>query len=365
MTGPQGIPGIQGLGGVLTNYGQFYNTTITNNQTALLQAASGTLNTSELDTTLISNGITVQNGTDANFKNNGFKKSRITVSTTGIYYFDHRLQISPSWDSNLNPFIINVQTRFFVNGSPISRTFSDQTTTATANSQCHVVRTTCILSLNVNDYVEVKFITPNNYTVNYWIGQQVNGVPGLISDYTSCMQLNVFQLAYNGPTGPQGNPGLIGYTGAKGDTGPPVSVGAYTSYTTATLNRAILQTFITSNLTTGPDATCISIPNATVIYINTADSNSRYINNMYGGVNGRKVIFTLLITNSNNGDVTFTQQFAKNGTGIFIGGTNGSVAITSGGSICFVYVADARLPDGQGYNNPGAGSGLWMYQYKS
>ena len=30
--------------------------TITNNQTALLQAASGTLNTSELDTTLISNG---------------------------------------------------------------------------------------------------------------------------------------------------------------------------------------------------------------------------------------------------------------------------------------------------------------------
>jgi hypothetical protein len=125
-----------------------------------------------------------------------------------------------------------------------------------------------------------------------------------------------------------------------------------------------------TNLSTSPDSNCISIPEATVIYINSTgnsmvDSQSRFINNMYGGVNGRKVIFTLIITALNNGDVTFTQQFAKNGTGIFIGGTNGSVSITSGGSICFIYLADARLPDNQGYNNPGSGSGLWMYQYKT
>ena len=88
------------------------------------------------------------------------------------------------------------------------------------------------------------------------------------------------------------------------------------------------------------------------------DSESRFINNMFGGVNGRKVIFTLIISGINNGDVTFTQQFAKNGTGIFIGGTDGSVSIVSGGSICFVYLSDARLPDNDG-------SGLWMYQYKN
>jgi len=233
-----------------------------------------------------------------------------------------------------------------------------------------VVKTTCILSLNANDYVEVKYITPNNYTVNYWIGEKVNGIPGLISDLTSCMQLNVFQIAYNGPTGPQSTvTGPTGYTGVKGPTGPqstvtgptgpPATAPAYTTLTTATMSGTSLPLVIASNNI----PTVIDIPNATVIYINNNTGNSKFITNMNGGVNGRMVIFTLLISLSNNGDVTFTQQFAKNGTGIYIGNLNSSVSLTYGKSICFVYMSDASLPNTQAFNFPGTGTGLWMFQY--
>jgi len=66
---------------------------------------------------------------------------------------------------------------------------------------------------------------------------------------------------------------------------------------------------------------------------------------------------------SNNGDVTFTNQFAKNGTGVFVGGTNGNVSLNYGKSICFVYMASASLPNTLAFNYPGTGSGLWMMQY--
>ena len=176
------------------------------------------------------------------------------------------------------------------------------------------------------------------------------------------MQLNVFQLAYNGATGSTGSTGATGAkgaTGATGPQGPSAPTALYTILTTATMDGSMLPL----SLGTSTSPPYITIPDATVIYINNNTANSKFISNMYGGVNGRQVIFTLLITSSNNGDVTFTNQFAKNGTGIYVGAANASVAITSGRSICFVYVGDARLPDNQGFNNPGAGSGLWMLQY--
>jgi hypothetical protein len=48
-------------------------------------------------------------------------------------------------------------------------------------------------------------------------------------------------------------------------------------------------------------------------------SNSRVINNISGGVNGRQVIFVLDIDDVNEpGGVNFWNYFAKNGTGIYI-----------------------------------------------
>jgi hypothetical protein len=75
------------------------------------------------------------------------------------------------------------------------------------------------------------------------------------------------------------------------------------------------------------------------------------------------VIFTLEIILTNNGDVTFTQQYAKNGTGIFIANTSGNVSLTYGRSVCFVYMSSTSFPNTSAFNYPGNGSGLWMLQY--
>ena len=179
-TGAQGFTGAQGaagLGGIVTNYGQFY--------TNLTESTFSGLVTSIWNFARISNGITIVSGT------------QVTVSTSGVYYFEHRLQARDTSSVLDN----SITTNFYVNGSLVanSSTFSFLIDT--------VYTATCELSLAAGQYVEVKVLTSD-------IMVYVNP-----TNDTPALQLNVFQLAYNGPTGATGAQGFTGATGAQGATG--------------------------------------------------------------------------------------------------------------------------------------------------
>jgi collagen type VII alpha len=183
---------------------------------------------------------------------------------------------------------------------------------------------------------------------------------------------------FTGPTGVKGLDGTNGLNGTSvtGPTGPVASVGAYTIFSTAIWDVTSFQISITpSNPVTAPQP-IYPVPAASVVIVDNLFKNNygsvRFINNIseLGGVtpvNGRKVIFMLKIDLSNNFPVTFTSNWAKNGTGIYFppSFTDGYVTISAGESVCFIYMADLSLPLNSGYNNPGPGSGLWVYQYKS
>ena len=384
-TGPQGIPG---LGGIVSNYGQFYWETppgpIDYPPFPTPQYLGGYTTPVMLQwpSSYISSGISITNDLTR-------APSRITVSSPGTYYFECRVQgatVSGSVEDTNPTISANSQIIFKKNGTliPASQTV-ESVSGGNGVSNSPVFIASLLVNLAANEYVTIEM--GGGYSASSsraFFFQNIYNPPVSTNLIAPACLLKVFQLAYQGttgstgsagisftgPTGLQGHTGPTGLQGNTGPTGPVASVEAYTTLSTAKLGRSILPTSINTNLTTSPDSNCISIPDATVINIistgdSRIDSESRFINNMFGGVNGRKVIFTLIISGINNGDVTFTQQFAKNRTGIFIGGTDGSVSIVSGGSICFVYLSDARLPDNQGYNNPGNGSGLWMYQYKN
>ena len=351
-TGPQGPQGTPGLGGVLTNYGHFYNSKVGGAAIGTVSGATVFVVTGEWDSNAITpNGISITARTDT-------KLTRITVSSTGTYYFESYFQMQ----STNGSFYAVCQTDFKVNGITVIPASSVEMSGLKEEICC---KASAIISLTAGQYVELIY----NLSAPGSTGNPPNTLYYYSATNSPAYSVRVFQLAYNGPTGvtgPTGIQGPSGYTGptgpqstVTGPTGPASSIPAYTTLTTATLDGSTLPLAIATNNI----PTTINIPNATVIYINNNTGNSKFITNMNGGVDGRMVIFTLLISLSNNGDVTFTNQFAKNGTGVFIGGTNGTISLTYGKSICFVYMASARLPNTLAFNYPGTGTGLWMMQY--
>jgi len=143
----------------------------------------------------------------------------------------------------------------------------------------------------------------------------------------------------------------------------PSNNSMYTVLSTGTMDGSLLS----SELPTASNYRLTTIPDATSIYITNPTAQPMYINNMSGGVDGRQVIFTIPIGATNNISVTFTTMHAKNETGIWAhgGAHRGSITITSGQSICFIYMSQASLPENEGCHSPGVGTGLWMFQYKS
>jgi len=120
-----------------------------------------------------------------------------------------------------------------------------------------------------------------------------------------------------------------------------------------------------SKLPQNNNNTVINIPNATIIHINNNADKTKFITNINGGVDGRMVIFTSQLCSNNNGNIIFTDEYSKNGTGIFMGDafSEKSIKLTSGKSICFIYMANASLPNDKRFKNVGVGKGLWMLQH--
>jgi hypothetical protein len=142
-----------------------------------------------------------------------------------------------------------------------------------------------------------------------------------------------------------------------GQTNLTKNGGMYTIFTSATLDG--------STLSLNNNNTIINIPNATIIYINNNTDKTRFITNINGGVDGRMIIFSCSLTSCNNGTIIFTNEYSKNGTGIFLGEFSPEkfIKLTSGKSICFIYMAEASLPNDKRFKNAGDGKGLWMLQY--
>lgn len=106
----------------------------------------------------------------------------------------------------------------------------------------------------------------------------------------------------------------------------------------------------------------VSIPNVSLIYVNKNNSIPKFINNITGGVNGRKIIFTISPNLTKNDIITFSRINSKNGTGLYIPENLNEIILYPGESICFIYIKDSFIPEN---NNIDLSSGLWFYQYKS
>ena len=188
-TGIQGPIGPAGLGGTVVNYGQFYS------PGQVSSATSPTMIEWPLTGIIYSYGISI------------FNNSQVTVSTSGVYYFDNRIQ---GEDTS-----VTVKTNFYKNGVLISNssTFEDSGNPIPVPGSQPVYIATTLVDMSANDYVEVEMV----YT---------GGVPFIFTDIPearACL-LKVFQLTYQGATGSTGYTGVTGYTGFTGRTG-------YTGYT--------------------------------------------------------------------------------------------------------------------------------------
>ena len=147
------------------------------------------------------------------------------------------------------------------------------------------------------------------------------------------MQLNVFQLAYNGPTGPKGDTGFTGPVGVVGPAGPTTiaAVSPQTIYTVGEIDATTLPTGINSTLITLPDTTFIVIKS-------NNNSLNRFINSMSGGVQGRHIIFMYDPDSPTNEYIQFNESSTLSGTGITIAGrTTSNISISAGGIITFIF----------------------------
>ena len=204
-TGPAGTPGV---GGIVTNYAQFYNgpPNVTNSTTI----NSGVTYTTYWPFTLNSYGITSALDASGN-------KSHIVVPSKGTYYFEFLLQATilgagaATGSQSLVNFTINDLTQ---SNYSFSSSFSN---TANGYGDFHAY---ALLDLNANDFVTITF----NLTAVVGAGSIVYRTGGGSPAYS----VRVFQLAYQGQTGPTGPTGRTGPTGAAssvtGPTGPTLSI---------------------------------------------------------------------------------------------------------------------------------------------
>jgi len=345
-TGPTGQVGPQGAGGAIGYYATIYKNN-TQSITPGGSAAQVLFNSRDAF-----NGITV----DAN--------GNIIPLFSGIYLIQGMLHVfvdSPG--TNPAPF----DYWFKVNGTDVPNSNFQYTMITHALYDVEVVAVNAtVLNLNANDTLSMWVLAGGEGTITSFRLEAVAAGGGLPA--TPAARLNISQVAYNGPTGLQGN------TGLQGPTGPSASVGAYTVNSTAIWDVTSFQ----QNITTFQPQPVYSLPDASVILVHNLAVNGigsvRTINNISGPsgakpINGRQVIFTLKIELVNNFSVNFTSAWARNGTGIYFppsyANGSGYVTISAGESVCFIYMADLSLTNDFTNNNPGPGSGLWVFQYRT
>ena len=238
--GATGATGPQGAGGSIGYYGSFYDTTIQTNG-GLYVANPMTYNTTD-----ISNGVSIQNGTE------------ITIANPGIYNIQFSAQLDKT-DSGSD--YINIW--LSANGSNVPY----------SNTQLELENNNTKVVAAWNFVVETT--TPNEYFELYWSSDDLNmrifangGATGPDRPAIPSVILTVTQVMYSqsGSTGATGPTGAIGSTGA---TGPAFSSpytgnlqingqawvtadanGNTTASTTVDWNTGNMQTFTLNSATT-------------------------------------------------------------------------------------------------------------------
>lgn len=337
--GPQGPQGPTGAPGSATNTGATGPTG---------PVASGS-NIAATYYSLITQGISNSTPTLFSFEIVGLElgisknagNTQIIIQTAGVYEIWYSIQLHSIVSQDVFTYIWLVK-----NGIELADTNGRIETKSNTSDSLPIVP--YILNLNVGD--TISFASQTNASSSgdiqalYVSGATIPGpnVPSII--------VGVKKIATD-----------VGSSGLITSSIKSITSSSLTTFTTAKLDLNTLPLHCLEN----KNYKSINIPNATIIYINNNTSDTRYITNINGGVDGRMVIFTLFMDSHNNGTIIFTNQHAVNGTGIFIGEMNNcckNIKLTAGKSICFIYMANARIPNNSGFN-VGQGSGLWMLQY--
>lgn len=202
--GPQGLIGATGAGGALGYYGSFYDTT-----TQILTSAT-TSYVVGINTTAISNGISITSG------------NRVTFNFGGIYEIIYSLQYDYAGNSNS----ANVDVWIRKNGTDISdsnSTFWVPSKQGSIDGQ-NIATSPFIVSVNSGDYIQIVTSPSTTDMSIKTIGTQSSPItpetPSVIVTVKQIMYTQVGPTGSQGPTGPQGPQGNQGVTGPQGYQGP-------------------------------------------------------------------------------------------------------------------------------------------------
>ena len=189
-TGYTGPPGAPSAGGALGYYAAFYST-----QTQIISNTSSTQLT--FPNTFLQNTITL----DAN--------SNLIFAYSGTYSIEAFLQISaPN----------NAVATYWYKKNDVDIDHSSYQYNFSGVTAQYVALNSLILNINAGDKIGLW-----GYT-NSGSAASVVYVPGSVGppSYPACpsVNINISQVAYNGPTGPTGSTGWTGWTGHTGNVGP-------------------------------------------------------------------------------------------------------------------------------------------------
>jgi hypothetical protein len=201
--GPTGPAGTNGAGGATGYYGSFYSSTTY----TLTPGSTGTI---QFPNTFFNNGITTS-GTDT-----------ITFANAGTYLAEGLVQLESDMAQNhlatFNLWVIKNGT--VVPSSNYQYTFN---TDGGAAVQEQIAVNAFMIQAGAGDTLKLGYyVTFNNGTFRILATAAAGQVPA-----TPSTNLNITQVAYNGPTGMTGPTGFTGPTGAPSNvTGPTGSTGS-------------------------------------------------------------------------------------------------------------------------------------------
>jgi hypothetical protein len=206
MTGPTGPIGLQGAGGATGYYATIFND-VSQNIAFSPPDASGVQ--------VLFNKSNVFNGITFDASGN------IIPAFSGTYLVQGLLQILTRATNNS---IIAFDIWFKVNGiNHPNSNFQYSLIGANNSNNIEVVAiNACVFNLNANDKLSMWIYIPSSASISLFSLYATNSTSVLPE--TPASNLNITQVAYNGPTGPTGIRGPTGFTGPTGSassvTGP-------------------------------------------------------------------------------------------------------------------------------------------------
>jgi hypothetical protein len=198
--GPTGPAGANGAGGATGYFGSFYS----NTTYSLTNGSTGTI---QFPNTFYSNGISTS-GTDT-----------ITFANAGTYLIEGLLQLQSAMGENhaatFDFWVIKNGT--VVPNSSYQYTFETKGRGGGTTTQEQVAVNAFVQTVNAGDTLQLGYyVTFDNGTFRLLATTATAQVPA-----TPSTNLNITQVAYNGPTGATGAASTVtGPTGLQGNTGP-------------------------------------------------------------------------------------------------------------------------------------------------